>query len=302
METSECGSGTSKARQLLEELCDPFPICLIKWLVVDKNAAATRGKLLANVDPRAYTDRLNQVMGAEGWSDSYSVTTLEGISRERGGKFVQSGKVFVVCTLWIDGLGTRSGTGERWGDDRNAMTEADAQALKRACSHFGIGRYLYNLGPFFVPLDREGQPAVVPELPQWAWPLQDRRAAQSEPQIVSRTGSTPVFMDVQATSRIESFRKQLGNAIYAEILKNAGHCDSARGILTRQRQVHVLRTMQSAANHVQRVKTLTRRLGTHQLLAEMEELDLRSFADIPSFDLLVRLAQDLETIAARRAA
>jgi len=39
-------------------------------------------------------------------------------------------------------LGTHSGTGEAWADDENAMTAAEAQAFKRACSCFGLGRYL----------------------------------------------------------------------------------------------------------------------------------------------------------------
>jgi hypothetical protein len=302
MSTPEGAAGANNPKNVLEKLCDPFPLSLVKWLIVDKNKTGTRGKLLAYVDPRAYIDRLNNVIGVDGWSESYSVTALEGISRQRDGRVVASGKIFVVCTLRIDGLGTRSGTGERWGDDRNAMTEADAQALKRACSRFGLGRYLYNLGPVVVPLDRDGHPIMVPELPQWAWPQTDRTMARLEPQIVHKSENGQAFMDVAVTHKIETFRQFIGNAIYTEILKNAGHCESARGIPTHQRQIHVLRMMQTAANLAGRIKTLTRRLGTHQLIAEMEELDLQSVADIPSFETLARLAQNLETIAARRAA
>lgn len=302
MSTPEGKITANNPKHLLEKLCDPFPISLIKWLVVDKNRTCTKGKLLAYVDPRAYVDRLNDVIGVDGWSESYSVTALEGISRKHDGGAVRSGKIFVVCTLRIDGLGTRSGTGERWGDDRNAMVEADAQALKRACSRFGLGRYLYNLGPVVVPLDRDGQPIVVPELPQWAWPQTDRIMARLEPQIVRKSPSSQAFMDVRATLKIETFRQLIGDQIYGEILKHAGHCESARGIPTRQRQIRVLGMMQTAANLAERVKTLTRRLGTHQLIAEMEDLDLRSVADIPSFETLTRLAQNLERIAARRAA
>jgi hypothetical protein len=43
----------------------------------------------------------------------------------------------------IFGLGLHSATGEEWADDENAGTSAEAQAFKRACAYFGLGRYLY---------------------------------------------------------------------------------------------------------------------------------------------------------------
>ena len=52
-------------------------------------------------------------------------------------------KVLVTCELTIFGLGSHSATGEEWADNDNAGTAAEAQAFKRACSCFGLGRYLY---------------------------------------------------------------------------------------------------------------------------------------------------------------
>lgn len=288
--------------KLIENLSDPFPVSLIRWLVVDRTSNGARGKLLAYADARAYTDRLNDVIGPAGWSESYSVSTVEGLSRVRNGEAVRSGKVFAACTLSIDGLGTRSGTGERWADDPNAMMEADAQALKRACSRFGLGRYLYDLGPCWVPIDRDGQPTLVPELPQWAWPRKDRAAGAPELKVVPISTSTPALLDMGTTRKIESFRNMLGDAIYAEILRNEAQCDSARGIRTRLRQLQVLRMMQTAAGLVRRVGALTRKLGTRQLMAEMEELNVRAVAEIPNLDALAQLVQHMETIAARRVA
>ena len=57
------------------------------------------------------------------------------------------------CRLTIDGLGSHSGLGEEWADNENAGTAAEAQAFKRACSCFGLGRYLYDLGGNWVDLD-----------------------------------------------------------------------------------------------------------------------------------------------------
>jgi len=38
-----------------------------------------------------------------------------------------------------------AGLGEEWEENDNAGTAAEAQAFKRACSCFGLGRYLYDL-------------------------------------------------------------------------------------------------------------------------------------------------------------
>ncbi len=302
MKAKERRLTANQRAKLIENLCDPFPVSLIRWLVVDRSPNGAKGKLLAYADARAYTDRLNAVVGAAGWSETYSVSTLEGLSRVRNGQTLPSGKVFAICTLWIDGLGTRSGTGERWADDPNAMMEADAQALKRACSRFGLGRYLYDLGPCWVPLDRDGQPTVVPELPQWAWPSKDRVSGAPELKVVPISTSSPVLLDMGTTRKIESFRNTLGDAIYAEILGNEGQCDSARGIRTRLRQLQVVRMMQTTAGLIRRIGALTRRLGTRQLMAEMEDLNVRSLTEIPNLEVLAQLVQHLEAVAARRIA
>src|ERR1700730_7223643 len=60
--------------------------------------------------------------------------------------------------------------GEEWADNENAGTSAEAQAFKRACSCFGLGRYLYDLGGNWVDLDERKQPLSRPRLPDWALP------------------------------------------------------------------------------------------------------------------------------------
>src|SRR3974377_1855125 len=75
-----------------------------------------------------------------------------------------SGQVVVTCTVTIFGLWSHSGTGEEWADDDNGMTSADAQAFKRACSCFGLGRYFYDIPPIWVDLDPNRQPVRTPML------------------------------------------------------------------------------------------------------------------------------------------
>jgi len=50
------------------------------------------------------------------------------------------------------------------------MTSADAQALKRACSCFGLGRYFYDIPAVWVDLDQNRQPLRTPALSAWALP------------------------------------------------------------------------------------------------------------------------------------
>src|SRR5215831_9747126 len=75
---------------------------------------------------------------------------------ESGSQLV--GKIVVTCELSIFGLGTHSGIGEEWADNENAGTAAEAQAFKRACACFGLGRYLCDLEGGWVDLDNRKQP------------------------------------------------------------------------------------------------------------------------------------------------
>ena len=58
------------------------------------------------------------------------------------------------------------------------MTSADAQAFKRACSCFGLGRYFYDIPAIWVDLDQHRQPVRTPALPGWALPENCRKGMQ----------------------------------------------------------------------------------------------------------------------------
>ena len=64
--------------------------------------------------------------------------------------------------------------GEKWADDDNAVTAAEAQAFKRAASQFGLGKYFYDLKEsgvnLWVPIDERKVPKQVPHLPTWTIP------------------------------------------------------------------------------------------------------------------------------------
>jgi len=71
---------------------------------------------------------------------------------------ITTGKILVTSTIAIEGFGTRSSTGEGWADDENGTTRAQAQAFRRACAEFGLGRYLRELEGWNckVPVNAKG--------------------------------------------------------------------------------------------------------------------------------------------------
>ena len=73
-----------------------------------------------------------------------------------------------------------TGVGEEWADNDNAATAAEAQAFKRACSVFGLGRYLYDVPAVWVDLDQYNRPVQTPSLPYWALPSYAQRQQQEE--------------------------------------------------------------------------------------------------------------------------
>jgi hypothetical protein len=129
---------------LLEQLRQPFAPEAISWL---PGAGSPLGKdskcmAMAYADLRAYQERLDELCGLD-WSIRY---TPWGNNR-------------IMCELTICGV-TRASTGEMAAqDEKNGMggTVAEAQAMKRACAMFGLGRYLYDLPAVWVDYDAQGK-------------------------------------------------------------------------------------------------------------------------------------------------
>lgn len=135
-------SRMSSLSDYIGDLTAPFPSDQIDL----KPGALTRNKdramAMAYADSRVYQDRLDHVVGPAGWSVTYQVTP-DGI----------------VCTLTILDV-TKADVGDfpaDYGDkaNENRVTTAAAQAFKRACAAFGIGRYLYNLPRTWADYDAE---------------------------------------------------------------------------------------------------------------------------------------------------
>jgi hypothetical protein len=215
---------------------------------------------------------------------------------ERGRSIVTS-KVLVATAVTINRLGSHTGTGEDWADRENAFTSADAQAFKRACSCFGLGRYLYRFAETRVKLNRSGEPVGVPSLPEWALPP-GVTAERTCSQALDIRG--PV--DHRLTAEIEGLRNSLGEPIYREVLRRAGHCRDARTIPNADRQKNVAEWMHAAARGMERLHVLAEQAGDAQFNAVLENLKISSTRALSSLAALKQLVKELEAITGQQVA
>jgi len=287
----------AEREKLFAQLEEPFDPAQIKWRVMRTSDDRRSGAILPFADPRAYTDRLNQLFTPAGWTREYTISTVPSLTRVDRGKVVVTSKVLVATAVTITRLGSHTGTGEEWADKENAVTAADAQAFKRACSCFGLGRYLYRFEETWVHLNQRGEPVVLPVLPTWALPP-GVIVQPTNSQVVDVRG--PV--DHKLTAEIEGFRSTLGVDIYAEILRRAGHSQDARTIPNAERQKAVVEWMQAAARGFERLHGLVETAGDARFIAAMDSLKFSTTTCLPSLAALKQLIEELEAISDQKVA
>jgi hypothetical protein len=254
----------AEREKLFAQLEAPFDPALVKWRVMRTFDNGRSGVILPFADPRAYTDRLNDLFTPSGWTREYTISTVPSLCRMERGKAIVTSKVLVATAVTITRLGSHTGTGEEWADRENAVTAADAQAFKRACSCFGLGRYLYRFGETRVRLNPRGEPMAIPILPEWALP-----PGMTMAQANGVAGDTRGPVDQRLTAEIEDFRGTLGQPIYAEILRRAGHSHDARTIPNAERQKQTIEKMQAAARGFERLRHLAELAGDAQFFASI---------------------------------
>lgn len=287
----------------LLRLEEPFASNDVKWLVAATSRDGRKGRLTPYADPRAYTDRLNQIFTASGWTRQYSVHTVSPVTRVKRDKAIQSGKVLVTCEVSIPGIGAHSGTGEEWADDENAMTSAEAQAFKRACSVFGLGRYFYSFAEIWVDLNEYKQPKTLPSLPAWALPPNERGncpapTTDGHAQPSSQKGP----LDASITAHIEGCRRDLGSALYSSILGSVARVRSARDIPNQKLQLEVLKWMESGVRGLSQVRAIASEIPETKFFEVLDSLDVPSIDKIPNFGVLAKLVKEMKDIHSRQSA
>ncbi len=287
--------------KLLEELQVPFDPALIRWRAHEFKVIQGRrfGLFFPHADPRAYKDRLNLFFGPMAWCDSYEITTIPT-------------KILVVCQLTINPLGphAHSATGEEWSRDENATTSAEAQAFKRACASFGLGRYLYYFSGVWLELDSEKKPLSAPALPLWATPEGWRQGVRPDPVIA--LPAEPVVEMVNGAGNSFSVRTngcknvipqllqmetKLGAGLYRGLLKALAEVWGPTEIREIALQQKVLRHMEGAIRGLERLRTASEKLGQDSVARILVSFDLASTADIKDMDTLYRVVLAVEEAA-----
>lgn len=136
-------------RALLVELRQPFEVADLEFRPLSVTKDGKRAQAAIYADPRTYMARLDEVYPQ--WSCTFTTW---------GDR--------IICNLTLAGV-TRSSTGEPDAQSEKseiAGTAAEAQAFKRACTAFGLGRYLYEMGRQWGEYDGEKKqftPAALDE-------------------------------------------------------------------------------------------------------------------------------------------
>jgi hypothetical protein len=295
------------AADALVRLKEPFATKEVKWLVAATSRDGLKGRVTPYADPRAYSDRLNHIFTASGWTRHYEVHTVSPITRMKGDKPIQTGKVFVTCVLTIPGVGSHSGCGEEWADDPNAMTSAEAQAFKRSCSNFGLGRYFYSFAEMWVDLDVYKHPREIPALPSWALPECERRAPVQNGTTRKESGNgTPAVqkgpLDASVTGKIEACRRDLGQMLYSNILGSVARVRSARDIPNQHVQQEVLKWMESGVRGMTQVRRVAAEIAETEFYGILDDVGIRRLDEIRNFGALAKLVEKMNGAQSRNPA
>jgi hypothetical protein len=146
-----------------------------------------RALALAFITARAVMDRLDEVLGVDGWEDTYEP--------------LPNGSVVCCLTCRIDGHLVRKtdvGSPSEQDDEGDRTKAAFSDALKRAAVHFGVFRYGYRLPSQWcncTTMERGGRTVFKswlqqPVLPAWALPKSTGLSLQREAQLLDLIAST----------------------------------------------------------------------------------------------------------------
>ena len=150
--------GAIDVKTVTSALSAPFNPREVKFK--PQSVKGNRALAMAYIDARLVQDRLDDVLGVEGWQDEYQL--------------LPDGSVVCKLTLnlggrWVTKMDVGSPSEQPDGGDR--LKAAFSDALKRAAVKFGIGRYLYRLPAQWCDYDPMKKQLVgTPQLPAFALP------------------------------------------------------------------------------------------------------------------------------------
>ncbi len=306
----------AKIKELISNLEVPFHPSVIEWRVTNTSKGGSpRGQVMPYADQRAYTDRLNALFTPAGWTRRYTIHTSANFERSKDQKLVA--KVLVTCELTIFGIGSHSATGEEFADDENAGTSAEAQAFKRACACFGLGRYLYYFTGTWVDLDERKRPKSIPKLDGWATPEGWRQGLRPNAEVAARlsdqttagngngdgqdSGNWANDRGASLVREIEQMERSVGKRMYRGLLKTVARVWNPKDIQDPATQQKVLAHMQAAERGFRRLDAALDRVGPEPLRQILRSLKLQSVDRVDNLQTLREIVLALETGAEGRA-
>ena len=199
-------------------------------------------------------------------------------------------------------------------DELDKVDQAfEAQAFKRACSCFGLGRYLYYFTGVWVDIDERQRPKKIPTLPDWAtpdgWrkglrphndsnPRSDHQDEVSSAHDNRRNGAATTKESV-LVRQIEALADPLGKALYRGLLKSVARVWNPNQIQDTAVQRRVLEHMQAAERGLQRLKSALERVGTDPLPRILKSLRVVSLEKVDSLETLKQIVLTLEALPPR---
>lgn len=169
---------TEWTEDVRQKLLAPFAAAEVKFL--PRGGGQGENKMgMPYVDARVVMHRLDDVFGPGGWSFTYDIVP--------GNRVMVRGSLVVLGILKCD-------AGEA-SDEAEPLKSAVSDALKRCAVHFGVGRFLYALGPCWGKYDGQRKTWVKGEGPKLE-PANLRNALGA----VGYTGQIPAASRAEAQS------------------------------------------------------------------------------------------------------
>jgi SpoVK/Ycf46/Vps4 family AAA+-type ATPase len=193
----------------------------------------------------------------------------------------------------------------------------EAQAFKRACSCFGLGRYLYHFTGVWVDLDERKRPKSIPKLFGWATPhgwrqgLRPGQEANTKSADPTPSGSAdgklaPQERDTSLEEtnalicQIKAMAKPLGKRLYRGILKTVARAWNPSEIREADVLSRVLAQMQSAERGLRRLESALDKTGPEIMVPILQSLQLHSFDQIDCVETLKKVVYAAEAAARLR--
>lgn len=161
-------------------LSEPFPEEDVKF------RSGGRDLIMAYIDARLVVQRLNEVVGAGNWADTYSPVSISEtivLSLDAEGKVLKKPKykedyLQREFRQYYDGIRCQLRVLDIQKEDIGSPSYADhlkgatSDSLKRAAVKFGVGAYLYELKGLKGVTDSYGNVIEVTNYPDWALPVE----------------------------------------------------------------------------------------------------------------------------------